>query len=209
MRCFAWVGIALGLLAFDIAATAKAETRVALLIGNQGYAPEVGRLKNPHNDIELIAASLKQVGFEVMPLVKDARRAVILRSVRALVARLNISGPGAIGFLYYSGHGAAEADTNTNYLIPIDASEPSAATFWDESLKLDDILKLLSQAREAAKFVVFDACRNELLVPTKSTSKGLVPVAEQAGMFIAYASAPGAQLPTKEKRAGPMQTPWQ
>jgi TPR repeat protein len=203
MRRIAWVALALVFFTLAAAPTAQAEKRIALLIGNLGYAPEVGRLKNPHNDIELVAASLKQVGFEVMPLVKEARRAVILGSVRALVARLNTAGPGAIGFLYYSGHGAAEVDTNTNYLIPIDASEPSAATFWDESLKLDDILRLLSLAREAAKFVVFDACRNELLVPAKSTSKGLVPVAEQAGMFIAYASAPGRTASDKGDKSGP------
>jgi hypothetical protein len=50
---------------------------------------------------------------------------------------------------------------------------------------------LLNSAREAAKFVVFDACRNELRLPTKDTAKGLMPVAEQQGLIIAFASAPG------------------
>jgi hypothetical protein len=65
------------------------------------------------------------------------------------------------------------------------------------ALRLDDILRLLDGARSAAKFVVFDACRNELRLPTKDTSKGLVPVAEQQGMFIAvdpYAAALAAEL---------------
>jgi hypothetical protein len=51
--------------------------------------------------------------------------------------------------------------------------------------------------------VVFDACRNELLLPTKDTSKGLVPVAEQQGMFIAYASAPGRTASDKGEKSGP------
>lgn len=33
--------------------------------------------------------------------------------MRDLVARLNAGGAGAIGFIYHSGHGAAEKDTNT------------------------------------------------------------------------------------------------
>jgi Caspase domain len=85
----------------------------------------------------------------------------------------------AFGFFYYSGHGAAEKDTNINYLIPIHARDPGTTTFWDDSVKLDDIMRLLDGARGALKFVVFDACRNEPQLPTRDTSKGLVPVPEQ------------------------------
>jgi uncharacterized caspase-like protein len=42
--------------------------------------------------------------------------------VRELVRRLNGAGSGVVGFVYYSGHGAAEKDTNINYLIPVDAN---------------------------------------------------------------------------------------
>jgi hypothetical protein len=85
----------------------------------------------------------------------------------------------------------------------VDAKEPGTTAFWDESLKLDDILRLLDGARSAAKFVVFDACRNELQLPTKDTTKGLVPVAEQQGMFIAYASAPGRTASDRGMKSGP------
>jgi len=171
---------------------AVAEKRIALLIGNRDYDASVGKLKNPHNDIAVVGEALTGQGFELIPPIKDASRSAILGGVRELVRRLNVAGSGAVGFIYYSGHGAAEKDTNINYLIPIDAKEPGTAAFWDESVKLDDILRLLDGARWAAKFVVFDACRNELQLPTKDTTKGLVPIAEQQGMFIAYASAPGA-----------------
>ncbi|MFZ4806323.1 MAG: caspase family protein [Hyphomicrobiaceae bacterium] len=185
------------------APVAAQEKRIALLIGNQAYDTSVGALKNPHNDIALVGDALTRQGFELLPLVKDARRAAILTAVRDLVRRLNAAGAGAIGFIYYSGHGAAEKDTNINYLIPVDAKEPGSTIFWDESLKLDDILKLLDGARGAAKFIVFDACRNELQLPTKDTSKGLMPVAEQQGMFIAYASAPGKTASDRGARSGP------
>ena len=34
------------------------QNRFALLIGNQSYDSSVGALKNPHNDIELVAEAL-------------------------------------------------------------------------------------------------------------------------------------------------------
>ncbi len=180
-----------------------AEKRIALLIGNQTYDASVGVLKNPHNDIAMVAKALADQGFEILPHVKDARRSAILGAVRDLAGRLRAAGPGAVGFLYYSGHGAAEKDTNVNYLIPVDAKDPGSASFWDDSVKLDDVMKLLDQARGAVKFVVFDACRNELQLPTRDTSKGLVPVAEQQGFFVADASAPGRTASDRGETSGP------
>ena len=201
MRCVAWVAVAL--LAVSAAQPAQGEKRIALLIGNQGYDASVGKLKNPHNDIAAVGQALAAQGFELIPPIKDARRSVMLGGVRELVRRLNAAGPGAIGFLYYSGHGAAEKDSNVNYLIPVEAKEPGTTTFWDESLKLDDVLALLDGARSAAKFIVFDACRNELQLPTKDTTKGLVPVAEQQGMFVAYATTPGRTASDRGVKSGP------
>ena len=51
----------------------------------------------------------------------------------------NAAGAGAIGFIYYSGHGAAEKDTNINYRIPVDAKELGSTASWDESVKLDEV----------------------------------------------------------------------
>ena len=50
---------------------AQAEKRIALLIGNQGYGSETGRLANPHNDVALLERTLKAFGFEVRT-VRDA-----------------------------------------------------------------------------------------------------------------------------------------
>jgi hypothetical protein len=202
-------GIALALVTIGAALFAFADVafamdkRFALLIGNQAYDKSVGVLKNPHNDIEIVAKALTGQGFEILPPVKDARRSAILGAVRDLAGRLRAAGPGSVGFLYYSGHGAAEKDTNINYLIPVDAKDPGSVAFWDDSVKLDDVMRLLDQARESVKFVVFDACRNELQLPTRDTSKGLVPVAEQQGFFVAYASAPGRTATDRGEKSGP------
>jgi uncharacterized caspase-like protein len=100
-----------------------------LLIGNQAYDPSVGALKNPHNDGAIVGASLLAQGFEVLPPVKDGSRGAIFRGVREVVRRLDAASTGSIGFIYYSGHGAVDKDTNMNYLIPIDAKEPGSPVF--------------------------------------------------------------------------------
>ena len=91
--------------------------RIALLIGNQAYDPSVGVLKNPQNDIALVSQVLASRGYQVLPLVKDATRVQILAAVRGLARQLNAAGPGAVGFLYYSGHGAAETETKRNMVF--------------------------------------------------------------------------------------------
>ena len=124
------LSFALAVIAWPLSAIAE-EGRFALLIGNQAYDSSVGALKNPYNDIAVVADALAKQGFEVLPLVKDAKRGAMLGAVRELVHRLNAAGPKSIGFLYYSGHGAAEKDTNVNYLIPVDAgllARPSSGT---------------------------------------------------------------------------------
>jgi caspase domain-containing protein len=137
MRRFGWVAFALVLLTLVAATAALAEKRIALLIANQGYSASVGALKNPFNDIAVVGDALSKQGFEILPPIKDGKRSAMLGGVGDLVHRLNAAGAGAIGFIYYSGHGTAEKDININYLIPVDASAPGTSAFWDESVKLD------------------------------------------------------------------------
>ena len=75
---------------------AQAEKRIALLIGNKSYAPAVGLLKNPHNDIALIAKSLRNIGLPRRDIIelKDASRFAILSAVRLYATRLAKAGPG-------------------------------------------------------------------------------------------------------------------
>jgi hypothetical protein len=44
----------------------RAEARIALLIGNEAYGNEIGRLANPHNDVALLEGALKGLGFEIV-----------------------------------------------------------------------------------------------------------------------------------------------
>jgi formylglycine-generating enzyme required for sulfatase activity len=178
------------------AAPAHAEQRLALLIGNQSYAAKVGPLKNPHTDVALIEAALKRLGFQVTVL-KDADYRAMDVGLKRYAADLRRAGPGALGFFYYSGHGAANADTQVNYLMPVDVTNAEDESVWYQSLRQNQITDLLSkEAKDATQFVVFDACRNELhlsggAAKAVGADKGFVPVGDTAGLLIAYATAPG------------------
>src|SRR5215831_8140359 len=209
MRRFGWVAFALVFLMLAGATKALAEKRVALLIGNQSYAPEVGRLSNPGNDVALLEGVLKRLGFDVTT-VRDAGLASLHQAVNAHVRRVRQSGPDTVGFFYYSGHGAA--DGATNYLIPVDAKTIDDDQLWDQSLRLTEITrKLKDEAGNATHFVVFDACRNTLKLRKTGTkaivqSKGFVPVSQESGMLIAYATAEGALASDVGMGAGPYAT---
>ena len=203
----ATIALALLLLSLPSAALAQVEKRLALLIGNQAYPPEIGALVNPHNDVALLERTLKTLGFQVAT-VRDADLATLTRAVNAYTRRLAVDGgQNAVGFFYYSGHGAA--DGGTNYLIPTDVKTTDTGELWDQSLRLTEITrKLRSEAGSATHFVVFDACRNTLKLRKPGTralvqSKGFVPVMQENGMLIAYATAEGELASDVGDGAGP------
>jgi formylglycine-generating enzyme required for sulfatase activity len=185
---------------------ARADGRIALLIGNEAYTSEIGRLANPHNDVALLEQALKGLGFEVVT-VRDAGLGALNRAVNGYARHLQAAGPNAIGFFYYSGHGAS--DGNTNYLIPVDVKTAETGELWDESLRLTEITRRLkAEAGNATHFVVFDACRNTLRLTQPGSravvqSKGFVPVAQENGMLIAYATAEGELATDVGAGAGP------
>jgi len=101
-------------------AAAAMQKKYALLIGNEAYAPEVGPLKNPHNDIGLVGKALESVGFAVTTH-KDLGYREMNVVVRRHIETLREAGAGAIGFFYYSGHSAADQRIPPkNYLIPVE-----------------------------------------------------------------------------------------
>jgi len=183
------------LLFFLLLLDAHAETRLALLIGNQIYSEKVGPLKNPHNDISLVGAALEKVGFKVTR-IKDAGYKAIDTALKRHIQEVRRAGQDTISLVYYSGHGAADPDTQINYLIPVDVASADDADVWTNSIDLREIVnRLREQSPEAVHYVVFDACREELHLTRGGTKaldrKGFVPVPNISGVMIAYATAPG------------------
>jgi uncharacterized caspase-like protein len=195
------------LLLLPTAVIAQGEQRLALLIGNQAYSAKIGRLKNPHADIDLVGAALRSLGFTVTD-IKDASYKVIDTAIKRHIKTVREAGEGAISFVYYSGHGAADPDTKINYLIPVDVANADDDNLWINSLNLNNIIEnLREQAKLATHYVVFDACRNELNLTRKGqkalTGKGFVPLAYTPGVMIAYATAPGRTAADTGSEGGP------
>jgi Caspase domain len=156
----------------------------------------VGPLKNPHDDIALVNAALEKLGFNVT-LIKDAGYKRVETALRTHIQQVRRAGKDAVSFLYYSGHGASDPNTETNYLIPVDVESADDTSLWTNSLELGDIVnKLRDQSPNATHYIVFDACREELRLTREGkkalgAEKGFVPVGNISGVMIAYATAPG------------------
>jgi uncharacterized caspase-like protein len=188
---------------FFLGLSAHAENRVALLIGNTNYAPAVGKLKNPTFDVDRVGNALAKIGFEVVK-IKDADRVGILSEVENFARRIGQGGDNTVSFFYYSGHGVARPDDRVNYLLPVDITNMSDPKVWFRAVALDTITEMLTKyGPDAAHFVVFDACRNELHLATKSVDKGFSPINGPSGEFIAFSTSPNQTASDTGDGGGP------
>lgn len=182
--------------------------RLALLIGNSGYDPRVGALRNPVKDVALIGEALARLGFNVS-VVKDADFRAIDTAIKRFADEAGRAGPGTVTFVYYSGHGAANPRTKVNYIIPIDVTDPEDQDFWYHSYEQSVFIATLTRlAPLAVHFVIFDACRSELHFATRDTKsigdeKGFVPVQSSAGLLVAYSTAPDRTASDVGHEGGP------
>ncbi len=167
---------------------ALAAERIALVIGNQAYNDKVGPLRNPHNDAALVGKALTEAGFRLLTPRKDAKRHEMLYAVYELAEQLRTTGRGAVGFVYYAGHGIAVGGENV--LIPTDADNTSDATLGILGVRLSEIVDILKRdAPDAVHFVVVDACRT---IRGRRGDRGFVPVNDRrTGVVIAFSTAPG------------------
>jgi uncharacterized caspase-like protein len=181
------------LLLFGAVATAQAERRVALVMGNSDYK-NVSRLPNPGNDATAVAKLFKDAGFDVIESKRDLNIADMRRAVRDFS---NTVRDADIAVVYYAGHGI-EVD-GTNYLIPVDAALENDVDVEDETLSLDRFLKVLEPVKRL-RLVILDACRDNPFAKTmkrsmgsRAVSRGLAKVEPQSSdTLIAFAAKAGS-----------------
>jgi hypothetical protein len=164
--------------------SASTEKRVALVIGNSRY--ETAPLRNPVNDANLVAATLRELGFDVI-----ARTDVNLREMQLAVREFSRKiQNGSVGLFYYAGHGMQSA--GRNFLLPLGAQIEVEGDVVLEGLDLNSVLEQMGMAQNRLNIVILDACRNNPFTRSfRSASQGLAQVNAPAGTFIAYATAPG------------------
>ncbi len=172
---------------------AKAERRVAFVVGNGTYK-NVSPLPNPPIDAKSMAAVLRNVGFEVVEGTNLTRDKMTER-----LLEFGKKAQGAdVAVFFYAGHGIAI--NGTNYLLPIDADIKS-----EMDVKLGAAINIdltLDQTMGDAKvkLVFLDACRdNPFAAKIKSNSatrsvsvqSGLAEMKSGEGTLIAFATGPG------------------
>ena len=190
MRCFS--ALLCLLVAILICPEARAEKRIALVIGNAAYQ-NTARLNNPTNDASDVGAALQRLGFDVVE-----GRDLDKRAMERLIRQFGIKLAGAdVALFFYAGHGLQVG--GLNYLVPTDARLAGEGDVDFESLPLNLVLKQME--REAKTSVVLlDACRDNPLarnlartMGTRSSyiGQGLAEVRTGVGTLIAFSTQPG------------------
>ena len=135
--------------------------RLAFVVGNGSYLPDIGWLENAPNDAAGVAAMALGLGFRVYAIT-EATSAEIASCLDKAVAE---TGSADIALFHYSGHGVQVADDN--YIVPIDAR---AVTLDrpEEMLEIDALVDRLTGIA-ATTVALIDACRNF----TSRASRGL------------------------------------
>jgi len=163
-----------------------AETRAALVIGNNSYA-NLTRLANAINDSTAIGTELRKVGFAVMEM-RDAAFVDMNGRLRAFLKTIS---NGGVGLFYFSGHGV-QID-GRSFLVPIDYSLDTRR-LSNGLISLPDFLDAVDAARPKLVVIVLDACRDDPFPAATSgspPSRGLSEVARPlpAGTLVLYAAS--------------------
>jgi hypothetical protein len=172
---------------------AKAERRVAFVVGNGAYK-NVAQLPNPPFDAKAIAGVLRNVGFDVVEgtdLTRDQMTARLLEFGK--------KAQGAdVAVFFYAGHGIAV--DGANYLLPVDADIKSEMDVkLGNAINIDTTLdQTMSDAK--VKLVFLDACRDNPFAAkirssaasrSVSVQTGLAEMKSGEGTLIAFATGPG------------------
>lgn len=180
--------------------------RVALVIGNGAYK-NVHALDNPPRDAKLIAAALKDVGFQVVTVASDLARDKFFEALRAFAAEAEKSDWAVI---YYAGHGFEIG--GVNYLVPVDARLAADKDAETEAVALEQVLAAVGGAR-ALRLVMLDACRDNPFAPTmrhtialKLVDRGFSNIEPSTGFMVVYAAKHGETALDGESSNSPFAT---
>jgi tetratricopeptide (TPR) repeat protein len=167
-----------------------AERRVALVIGNSAYQ-NVAQLANPGRDATAIAATLREIGFDVVVAKTDLDRTAFVNAMRTFG---NEAAKADWAMVYYAGHGMEI--NGRNYLVPTDAKYNSIQDVQYDAIPLELVLGTVEGASKL-KLVILDACRdNPFITQLQSGGRGgaartLGVINSEGGTMIAYAAKQG------------------
>jgi uncharacterized caspase-like protein len=165
--------------------------RIALIIGNGAYK-NVHPLDNPPRDSKLIAAALKDVGFQTVTLSNDLTRDKFFEVLKAFASDAEKSDWAVV---YYAGHGFEIG--GVNYLVPVDARLAADKDAETEAVALEQVIAAVGGARKL-RLVMLDACRDNPFAPTMKRTmavqlvdKGFSDIEPSTGFMVVYAAKHG------------------
>jgi hypothetical protein len=172
---------------------AKADKRVAFVVGNSAYKNVAG-LPNPAVDEKSMAKLLRNVGFDVVEganLTRDKMTEKLLEFGK--------KAEGAdVALFFYAGHGIAI--NGSNYLLPVDADLKSEMDVKLGAAINVDVTLEQTMADAKVKLVFLDACRDNPFAARIRSAKatrsvnvqsGLAEMKSGEGTLIAFATGPG------------------
>ncbi|WP_321488202.1 caspase family protein [uncultured Hyphomonas sp.] len=169
-------------------ATSLAETRLGLVISQTDYAGDLSRVASASQEADTIAGALIETGFDVTR-AHDLNKRDLAATLNAFRRKVDMAGPDAVAFVYYTGHGAQHPESGDSYLLGVDAELVAASDLAFYGLDMQTQRDGFAATGARAVFLVFDACRN---VPGfsgyKAGVKGLSRVEARPDMLIAYAT---------------------
>src|SRR5258708_2851552 len=181
------------------ASAARAEKRLALVVGNSGY--QVGALATPANDAGLVAQTLQAAGFDVVG-ARDLDQDSLRRAFRDFLDKATAAGADTVAFIYVSGYGVQLE--GENYFVPVDAKIARDADVAAEAIRLSDYIRPLAALKLKSSIVVLDAARaNPFAKSGPPLAGGLALVEPEPGVLIAFNAAPGTVAPEGQGPYGP------
>ncbi|MGD9659250.1 MAG: caspase family protein, partial [Methylocystis sp.] len=172
-------------------ADARADKRVALIVGNAKYENARLTLRNPSNDAEDIAGALKSLDYDVI-LLRDSRKG----EFESALAEFSRKAEGAdVALIYYAGHGVQYQQNN--YLLPTDIPVKDIRDVQFRAVKTNDVMQALQDVR-GVKLLILDACRDNPFAGSKlamrstgGASRGLGRIdATLNNMVVVFATGP-------------------
>ena len=182
---------------FTSSAYSGTERRTALVIGNSNY--NTGSLRNPVNDADDMAATLKRLDFDVI-LKKNATQQDMEDAIRDLGDRLK---KGGVGLFFYAGHGVQIS--GKNFLLPIGAKIERDTDVKYHAVDADMVLDEMGNAGNSMNIVILDACRdNPFGKSFRTASRGLAIVSSAPrGTLVSYSTSPGSIAADGDGRNSP------
>ena len=186
---FLVAALACALCALSNLAPARADTRVALVVGNSDYK-FVTPLSNPSNDAKLVATTLSSLGFKLVgngPQL-DLTKAQFDQAVQDFGNAIQ----GAdVALFYYAGHGVQVR--GANFLVPVSANPTREIDVDFQMLDVNLVLREMEYGRAKLNLVILDACRNNPFGGRglRAVNGGLAQMQAPEGTLISFATQPG------------------